>query len=175
MIIRLSQKLNARIKAGTLPTLPLDENAYNDWSAHFFFADRTPYVLLSNTRSLYSTVMYGKGMTNDRRFINRALSNLREVMEDDGLKFVFSRFIAPACAAVRFAKATDRRVTGSMNELIQYATALLIEGERSLFDVGSRLNDVLLSALAPSRSEGYGTPRDAFKRFGEPDRGAHGG
>lgn len=128
----------------------------------FFFADRTQYILLSNTRSLYSTVMYGKGMTNDRRFLERALSNLHEVMDRDGLKFVFSRFIAPAGAAVRFAKSTDRRVTGSMNELIQHATALLIDRKSSLFDVGSRLNDVLLSTLRSSRSQGYGTPRDAF-------------
>lgn len=109
--------------------------------------------------------MYGKGMTNDRRFLERALSNLHEVLEDDGLKFVFSRFIAPAGDAVRFAKSTDRRLTGSMNELIQSATALLIEGKSSLFDVGSRLNDVLLSAPTSSRSDGYGTPRDAFKSF----------
>ena len=38
MIFRLSQKLNAKIKAGTLRMLPLDENPFADWSAHLFVA-----------------------------------------------------------------------------------------------------------------------------------------
>jgi hypothetical protein len=50
-----------------------------------------------------------------------------------------------------------------MNDLIAHATAWLVEGELSPFEVGSRLNDVLLSALAASAREKYGTPRRAFK------------
>lgn len=69
MIIRQSQKLNAKIKSGKLCGLPLDENPYADWSAHLFTADRTQYVILSNTASLYSTVMYGRGINNDGLFI----------------------------------------------------------------------------------------------------------
>ena len=163
MIFRISHKLNAKIKAGPLPLQPLDENPFADWSAHLFAADRTQYILLSNTRSLYSTVMYGKGITDDRRFIERALSSLRESMEDDRQAFVYRRFIAPASSTVGFARALDRAVTGSMNELIVHATALLVESELSPFDVGFRLNEVLLSALGTSGREKYGTPRGAFR------------
>jgi hypothetical protein len=163
LILRISHKLNAKIKAGPLPQQPLDENPLADWSAHLFVADRTQYILLSNTRSLYSTVTYARGITNDGRFIERALSSLREFMEDDGQAFVYHRFIAPASAEVRFAKALDRTVTGCMNELIVQATAMLVGDDLSPFDVGFRLNEVLLSALAASRAEKYGTPRAAFK------------
>jgi hypothetical protein len=48
MIFRLSQKLAKKLKEGTLPPLPLDENPYADWSAHLFTADRTQYILLTN-------------------------------------------------------------------------------------------------------------------------------
>jgi hypothetical protein len=163
LIFRLSHKLNTKIKAGTLPAQPLGENPFTDWSSHLFVADRTKYVLLSNTKSLYSTVMYGNGITDDGRFIQRALSSLREFMEDDGQAFVYRRFIAPASSTVRFARALDRAVTGSMNELVVHATALLVEGELSPFDVGFRLNEVLLSALAESGTEKYGKPREAFR------------
>ena len=64
MIFRLSQKLKTKFKVGNLPTLPLHENPYADWSAHLFLADRTQYVILSNTKSLYSIVMYGKALTD---------------------------------------------------------------------------------------------------------------
>jgi hypothetical protein len=163
MIFRLSQKLNTKIKAGTLSALPLYENPFADWSAHLFVAGRTQYILLSNTKSLYSTVLYGKGITTDSHFIERALCSIREFMEDDGQEVVYRRFIAPTSETVRFANTLNRSVTGSMNDLIRHATAWLAEDDLSLHDVGDRLNDILLSALCPSASVPYGKPRDAFK------------
>jgi hypothetical protein len=162
MIFRLSEKLKAKIKAGTLKALPLDENPFADWSAHLFVADRTQYILLSNTKSPYSTVMYGKGITNDSSFIERALSNIREFMEDDGQEFVHQRFISPASASVCFAKALNRSVTGSMNDMIKHAAYYLAEGDIAPFEVGSRLNGIPMSALKHDRST-HGFSRDVFK------------
>ena len=167
MIFRLSQKLNTKIKAGTLKAMPLDENPYADWSSHLFTADRSQYVIMSNTKSLYSCVMYGKGITDDSRFIERALSTIREFMEDDGQQFAYRKFIAPASGTVSFSKALNRSVTGSMNELINHATSWLIEGEMSPHDVGFKLNDILLSALARSKSDFYWKPREAFKALAD--------
>jgi hypothetical protein len=90
----------AKIKSGSLNTLPLDDNPFADWSAHLFLAGRVQYILLTNTRSLYSVFLFGKGITHDGQFIERALSNIREFMEADGLEFVYHRFIIPA--TVRF-------------------------------------------------------------------------
>ena len=86
-------------------------------------------------------------------------------MQDDGQEFAYRCFVAPASGTVRFAKSLDRSVTGSMNELIIHATAMLTEGELSPFDVGSQLNDILLSSLARSETDRYGTPRAAFKEL----------
>lgn len=58
--------------------------------------------------------MYGRGATDDNRLIERALSTIREFMEDDGQAFVYQKFIAPSTATVRFAKALDRSVIGSV-------------------------------------------------------------
>lgn len=163
MIFRLSQKLSTKIGAGTLQSLPLDEDPYADWSAHLFTADRTQYILLCNTRSLYSTVMYGAGITNGSKFIERGLSSIREFMQEDGQQFVYERFLAPASARISFAKALDRSVTGSMNDLVNHATAWLASGELAPHDIGFKLNDVLLSALGNGKIRPYGKPREAFK------------
>lgn len=163
MIIRLSQKLAKKLRTGTLPPLPLDENPYADWSANLFTADRTQYILLTNTQSLYSVVMYGRGVTDDSDFISRALDNFREFMEDDGQAFVFQRFIAPTTGSVKFAKALSRSVTGSMNDMIFHAKAWLTEGALSPFDVGFKLNEIPMSALRGPKSKRYGIPREAFK------------
>ena len=101
MIFRLSQKLATKFGKNNLPSLPLDENSYVDWSAHLFVADRTQYIILTNTKSLYSAVMYGKGVTDEGVFIDRALSCIREVLDDDGHSFIYQRFIAPASGNVR--------------------------------------------------------------------------
>ena len=163
MIFRLSQALNAKIRAGALPTLPLDENPFADWSAHLFVAHRTQYVILSNTQSLYSTVMHGGGLNDTSHFIERALSSIREFMQDDGQEFVYRRFIAPAGETLSFSRALNRSVTGSMNDLINHATLWLIEDDLSPQDVGFGLNDVLLSALTRSKTDFYRKPREAFK------------
>lgn len=147
MIFRLSQKVSTKIKAGTRPTLPLDDNPFADWSANLFFADRTQYILVSNTVSLYSVVMSGKGITNDSHFIERALSNIREFMEADEQATIYHRSIAPASGSVRFARALDRSVTGSMNDLIFHAKVWLIEGDLSPHEVGFRLNEIPFSPL----------------------------
>ncbi len=165
MILRLSQKLCTKIKAGMLNAMPLDENPYADWSCHLFAVDRTQYILVSNTKSLYSCVLYGKGITNDSIFIERVLSSLREFMEEDGQAFIYQKFVAPSSATVNFATALSRSVTGSMNDLIGHATGWLEYGDIAPHDLGFRLNDILLSAIARSKSEKYGKPNEAFKRL----------
>ena len=167
MIFRLSQKLATKLKEGNLPEVLLDENPYADWSAHLFTADRAQYIIVTNTRALYSVVTFGKGITDGGQFIDRALSCLREFMEDDGQSFVYQRLIAPTAASVKFAKALDRSTVGSINELVKFATFYLEDGETSPYQVGFKLNDVLLSALAPSKKDGYGKPKEAFKALAD--------
>jgi len=157
MIFRLSQKLAKKLKEGTLTSLPLDDNPYADWSCHLFTADRTQYIIVTNTKSLYSVVMYGSGITEDCQFIDRALRCIREFMEGDGQAFVYQRFVAPATGNVGFAKALNRSVTGSMNDLVYHAKMWLTGGDLSPHDVGFKLNDISMSALS------YQNPRGAFK------------
>lgn len=161
MIFRLSQKLAKKIKEAPAQSLPLDANPFADWSCHLFTADRTQYIILTNTPSLYSVVMFGKGITDDSRFIERALSTIRECMEDDGQTSVYQRFIAPASGVVRFGKALNRSVTGSMNDMIYHAQMWLTEGGLSPRDTGFKLNEMPMSALGKPR--GYQQPREAFK------------
>ncbi len=138
---------------------------YADWSCHLFTADRTQYILVSNTKSLYSCVLFGKGITNDSIFIERVLSSLREFMEEDGQAFIYQKFVDPSSGTVRFAKALIRSVTGSMNDLIGQATYWLEPGDVAPHDLGFGLNETPLSAIAGSKSEKYGTPNEAFKRL----------
>jgi len=166
MIFRLSQKLNTKIKAGSLSEMPLDENPYADWSCHLFTADRTQYIILCNTASLYSCVLYGRGIADDSNFISRALDTIREFTADDGQQFIYRRFIAPASETVSFAKALNRSVTGSMNDHI-HAAKFLLADDMAPSEIGYRLNKTPMSALVDSDGRKYGYPKDVFKRLNE--------
>ena len=87
-------------------------------------------------------------------------------MEDDGQAFVYQRFIAPGSGNIQLAKSLNRSVTGSMNELIRVAQVCLQDGNTSPYQVGFRLNDVLLSALASGNAP-YGKPNEAFKKLAD--------
>lgn len=161
MIFRLSQKLNTKIKAGKLVEIPLDQNPYADWSCHLFTADRTQYVILMNTASFYSCVMYGRGITDDRTFIARAWNTIREFTADDGKQIFFRKFIAPSSGTVSFAKALNRSVTGSMNDHIR-AAKFMLEDDMAPSDIGYRLNETPMSALIGPDGRKYGYPNDMF-------------
>ena len=54
MIVRLTEKVSTKVKAGRLLSLPLEELAIMDWSVQSFVVGRSQYLLLSNSKTLYS-------------------------------------------------------------------------------------------------------------------------
>lgn len=157
MIVRVSAKLGKKIHLTLPQSLPADDNAFADWSTHLFTADRTQYILITNTASLYSMVMFGKGITNDGQFLDRITSYMGEFIRDDGFAFIYERLIIPSMERVLFSKALNRSVTGSMNDLIFMAKTRLVEGDVSPYDVSFWLNEVPMSYIK------MGKPKDAFQ------------
>lgn len=157
MIFRLSQKLAKKIKVAPKTCLPPDPNPFADWSAHVFTAERTQFIILTNTPSLYSAVMFGGGIADDSLFIRQALDCICELMVEDGFEFIYRRLIAPATEEVAFSKALNRSVTGSMNDLVRCARLWLFERDLSPLDTSFKLNDIPMSALQ------YRRQREVFK------------
>ncbi len=159
MIVRVSAKLGKKIHVSPVKSLPADTNPFADWSAHLFTADRVQYILMTNTLSLYSMVMYGRGVADDNQFLNRITSYMGEFICEDGHAFLFERLIAPSTAHVAFSKSLNRAVTGSMNELVLQARFLMVEQEMSPYETSFQLNDVPMSYLK------YDNPREAFLKL----------
>jgi hypothetical protein len=157
MIIRLTNNLAKKIKETDLPLLPSDPNPFVDWAARLFTADRAQYILITNSVSLYSVVIYGRGVTDDNALIHGMTDMLRDVMEKDGLRLLYEKQVAPQAARISFSKAINRSVTGSMNDLVFQAKWHLIRDEISPYDLSFRLNEVPMSYLK------YQHPRDAFQ------------
>ena len=170
MIIRLSRKLATKIKADKLPEMRLRANKISDWSAHVFIANRKQYILLCNTSSFYSCLTLGKGVTTVESFVQRAFDTIGEFMNDDGQSLAFEQLIAPSRNSIRFAKALNRSVIGSMNDHVQ-ASKFHLEDGMLPQEIGHRLNQTPLSALRDNTGRNYGNPRDVFETLVADQRG----
>jgi hypothetical protein len=83
---------------------------------------------------------------------------MREFMTIDGNKFLFEKYIEPQGNEMFFSKIIDRRVMGSMNDLVFQAKVHINMGKLSPSDFSFRLNESPMSYLSYSRS------KDEFKK-----------
>jgi hypothetical protein len=156
MIFRLSAKLASKLKVVSAAALPRDVNPYADWSANLFTAGRAQYLIVTNTVSLYSVLVHGRGISSGNQFVQQTFLSLQDFLDNDGLSALYGRVLAPAGDVDQFSKALNRSVTGSMNDLVVHAKMWLVEKNLSLPDIAARLNDIPFSPL------GYRKPREAF-------------
>jgi len=144
-MLRLTQKLAESLRVH----LPKDAapvvNPCADWCCHRFTAGRYRYLMLTNATTFYSVVLRAQGMGNESDFIVGVISGLRSYLEAAGHRFVFSQFIAPASADVRFSPVADRRILGVMNEFIFMAKVYL--ADLSLVETSDRLNECPVGPL----------------------------
>jgi len=80
-------------------------------------------------------------------------------MGDDGYQFIRERLFIPEASTISIAKALNRTVIGSMNELVLYAQRILSAEEISPYDLSFKLNDILMSYID------YDRPREAFGKM----------
>lgn len=147
MIIRLSQKLSKKIKVLDLPVAASHANPFLDWHAHLFTCDRAQYIMATNTASLFSVFMHGAGVTEYGEFIDRLSDTLKDVLHAINADLIFSKVIVPGMKEVRFAKAQDRRVIGSMNDNISFAKYLVRNEGCSPFDLSMRMREYIHLSL----------------------------
>ncbi|HNY65246.1 MAG TPA: hypothetical protein PKM41_07380 [Deltaproteobacteria bacterium] len=159
MIFRLSQKLAKKIKVQPVVHADPSPNPYLDWTGHLFTAERSQYIILTNTFSLLSVIFHGRGVTDDNLFVLRALTLMKEYLSEDPFTFFFPRVIEPYTNRVFFSKSADRRVIGSMNDLISNARHHLVQDSLTPFRAAQRINGMPMSFL------GMDTPERAFRRL----------
>jgi len=159
MILRLSGKMAKKI--GILPTesLPPAANPLLDWSTHLFTARRIQYILLTNTPSLYSIVLFGRGSKSGSSFQRIVTREMWEYMRLDEHEFTFKQFIEPEMSEVSWSKALNRSVTGSVNDFVQIARYLLDERRLPLYEISDFLNET------PMKYLGYDHPADVLRNL----------
>lgn len=158
MIIRLTQKLAKKIHStDALNTLELDNNPYIYWSANLFCVGRTQYILVTNTASLFSFIIYGRGITDNDCFIKTFLFSLEEFLKSTGNKEIFEKYIEPHTLRIMFAKSLNKAVTGSMNDFIYAAKCDMDVFNLSPHEISLRLIETPKTLLK------YNFPKEVFQ------------
>ncbi|NMC43131.1 MAG: hypothetical protein GYA46_04360 [candidate division Zixibacteria bacterium] len=147
MIFRITQRLARKIKVTPAAAVPPHENPFLDWTANLFMVSRWQCILLTNTKTLYSAVLPGKGVPNERALVECGMKALRDNMMLDGIANIFDMAIAPDLESVSLCKAGDRSVLASMNQLIYQVKCDLMEIGHPLPLVNHRLNRTIMSKL----------------------------
>jgi hypothetical protein len=159
MIVRPTQKLAAKIKAGPLLDLDLPKDPLQDWSGTIFKVGRESYLLICHTESLYGCVLRASGLNTVMKF---------EVALEEVIWGVIGSQNSSFARAIRgysewqYAKSLNRSVIGSMVDLV-FAAQFMIEEGVPLAETSERLNGTPLKALTNSNGRRYAAPNEVFR------------
>lgn len=163
MVFRLTLKLQKKIGLTSLPAIQVEKNRNPllDWNMNLFTSNRVQYLILTNTTSLYSMIMTARGITNDKQLVHEALSCMRKFIIHSDNEAVYKNLSEPENENIFFSKVVDRRISGSMNDLIFQAKIYLGHDQKSLFEVSSLINKSPMSYL------NYSSPQKEFEKMCE--------
>jgi hypothetical protein len=147
LIIHLTQKLAKKIKVVPATAFPFHKNPLLDWTANMFMVSRWQCIIITNSHCLYSVLLAGRGLSSESAFIDEGMTALREQMTLDGALQIYDSQIAPHIDSISFCKTNDRRVLGSMNELVFLAKCDLLEIGLPIELVNIRLNETPMSMV----------------------------
>ena len=167
MTICLSNAMADKLGIEITTTAEVEANPLWDWAAHLFRCGRRQYVLVVNTTSLFPVVLEGRGLKNEKTFLNALLPALRDQHRIFDLEAAFDRYIMPTDGSVPpviWSKVGLRQVTGSMNRHIEDARMIVEDAVWDGYEItpqqlSLKLNENIFTMLAYSR------PSDAHRRM----------
>ena len=156
MVLHFTDKLRRKLHVPELTQVDVAAGKHLRWYANLFTAQRVQYILTTNAASLFSVVIYGRGITDDGDYIRQFLRELREHLEDLGLRLVYERVIALKTGEITFAKTANHSVLGSMNDMVNLCKHSLDCEKLSPWQLTKDLNGT------PFKAIGYGFPKEVF-------------
>ena len=159
MLIRFTQKLSKKLKIGSLAEHKDCPGPFLEWYANLFTAERTQYILITEAKSLLSVVVYGRGITDDNKFLKHWLDTTREYLLITGKQFIFDRIIGPQTGSFIYAKTASKSILGSMNDMVSMSKFMLPTRDMSPLDLSQMINET------PFKTIEYQRPLDAFDKL----------
>ncbi len=154
MVLQLTQKLQKALGGPKLVKEHVPARPHMRWYANLFTVERVQYILTTNAASLFSVVLYKRGLTSTDQYWEQLLERLRVHMNEIGLETVFAEHILPCTDTLTLAKTEDRSVLGSMNDMINCCKVTIpYRGGMAIEDLTHKINDTTYSTIERRRPE----------------------
>lgn len=165
LIFRLSSRLARKVRIRNLDEVALADEPIGDWTCRLFMTDQRPYILFSNTATLYSCVIPGCEITDRDRLVAAATDAVSELLLADALERPHQKFLNASRSDPTFARSCDRLTCDSMNDHVHGSKLYLGDGLAPQ-EIGMRLNETPLPSLTRANGRKYGHARDVLSRLG---------
>jgi|GEM_PF-5496693 len=118
--------------------------------------------MASHSVTLFSVLMRPQPVRTNAEFAGRVLDQVANHVQERGYGILACRLRSDR--DIHFAKALNRRVTGSINQLTGFATVFIGSPDEDLDAISDRLNATILSFLGKNKND-YGLPKDALEEL----------
>lgn len=162
MILRLTKKVQDNFKLKNLQPIP-ETDLSIEWYANVFTAGRLKYFLVTHGETLFSVVFRGAGIRSDVDFYDRIILEWKRQLEGESLASVLRHLLTPTNNDMVVAPTLNRRVLGSMKDMIQMTQFILedepSEASSSPFELSKFLNKTPYSFL------GMDVPKNRIEKY----------
>ncbi|MBM9549210.1 hypothetical protein JWG40_19465 [Leptospira sp. 201903074] len=162
MILRLTKRVQDNFKLKNLKPIP-ESNLENEWYVNTFTAGRLKYYLVTHAETLFSVIFRGAGIRTEEEFLDRILEEWKHQLEGECLPTVIGNLLAPMSKEIYITTTLNRRVLGSMTDMIQMTKFILKDepngDESSPFAHSKFLNKTPFSYL------GMDTPTKRIQKY----------
>ena len=150
MIIRCTRKVATKIKV-ELPSNAIEAEE-SEWYTNLFRHRGAQFLIITESKTLLSVVIRGRGIATRQSFLTSFTEAVGEYCRNRRIASVLGNGLAFGPNEAEFHKTNNRRILGSMNDLIYASQAHLEIHDRSLDELSDRLNETPMSYL------GYSNP-----------------
>ena len=157
MILRLSDKLGRRLRARPTTRHPLHANAYADWSADYFRADRDAYILVANTKALYTVLLPAGGLVTPQALEARIHAYLAQALKEAGLEFFYKRLVERDDEPSTYSTLLNAESEAVLRDLAELAAYFMVEEGHDTEEAALRINRGPLAVLDRE------TPAETFR------------
>lgn len=157
MILQATKKMQDFIGVKTAE-VPDETEQFQSWHANLFYLNRKKCLLLTHNESIYSLFLYNVSKKEVPTLTERIKEQLKEQMRRDDFTIAQIAYMVESLAEIRYAKTSDRRVLGYMNDMVHavkwYAE---YEGTVDVSDLNRRINET------PYKKADYAYSKDELK------------
>jgi len=144
-----------------LPASPASTGKLGDWYAHLVRFGRPEFAVVTNERTLLTILFPARDFRTI--LVPTLYAHLELLLKSLDVPPAAIVEELAAMKPVAFARATDRRILGSMNELAFHASHRLAHSE-DLAGISRALAEIPMSALGSKRGD-YGYPENVARKL----------